>query len=259
MVRIFNGMEALSKAAADLFTKTALHSVASRGRFAVALSGGQTPREVYRLLAGEPYREQVPWQQTHVFWGDERYVPRDDPMNNARMAFDAFLDHVPIPRSNIHSIPTEESPEQCAATYEKLLRCFFQDQRPRFDLIFLGLGEDGHTASLFPNTPILSDEERWVGDLYVAGQNAHRLTFTASLINQANLIVFLVFGSNKSHVLQQVLSGPFRPQDLPAQLVRPVEGDLLWLVDESAAFELQQNALSSDLPLVKSEDRPSTS
>ncbi len=254
VVRIFRGIGALIKAAADLFADTARNSVASRGRFVVALSGGQTPKNAYQLLAGTTYSERIPWEQTHIFWGDERCVPRDDPKNNARMAFDTLLNYVPIPRSNIHPIPSEESSEKCADAYEKLLRDFFQDQPPRFDLIFLGLGENGHTASLFPNTPILSEQKRWVRHLYLAEQNMYRVSLTSVIINQATLIAFLAYGGNKSHILQQVLAGPFQPQHLPAQLIRPVQGDLLWLVNESAAIELLRSDLPPDLSLVKSED-----
>ncbi len=253
VVHVFDGIESLSRAAADLFTETARNSVKLRGRFVVALSGGHSPRNAYELLAVAPHRELVPWQQTQVFWGDERCVPREDPNNNARMAFDTFLDRVPIPRSNIHPIPSEELPKECAEAYEKLLRDFFQDQPPRFDLIFLGLGENGHTASLFPNTPILSDQEHWVKDVYLTGQNVHRVSLTAVIINQAAVIAFIVCGSNKSGILQRVLCGPFRPQDIPAQLIRPVTGELLWLVDKSAASELHPNDLPPDLAIVKIE------
>jgi 6-phosphogluconolactonase len=250
-IRIYPGIEALSKAAAELFTERALHCVASKGRFAVALSGGQSPQQTYRLLAGEPYRDRIPWQQIHVFWGDERCVPRGHPKNNARMAFDALLDYVPIPRGHIHPISSEDLPQKCADAYEKLLRDFFLDQPPRFDLTFLGLGEDGHTASLFPNTPVLDDQTRWVRDVHPVGQDMFRVSLTAHIINQGALIAFLVYGSNKSYILQQVLSGPFRTHDLPAQLIRPVEGQLLWLVDESAASDLPRNLTQSRLRLLR--------
>ena len=239
IIRIFGRIEALSKAAADLFEETARLSVASRGRFVVALSGGRTPRNAYQLLAGTPYRERIPWQQTYVFWGDERCVPRGDPNNNARMAFDTFLNYVPIPRSHIHPIPSEELPEKCADAYENLLRDFFQDQAPRFDLILLGLGEDGHTASLFPNSVVLEEQNRWVRELYLPEQKMYRVTLTPLIINKATRIAFLVQGADKAHIVRQVLAGPLQPKHLPAQLIRPTEGDLQWLMDDSAAAGLQ--------------------
>ena len=231
-------MEALSKAAADLFVQAARSSVEARGRFVVALSGGHSPERTYQLLASVPYRDQVAWDKTYVFWGDERCVPRDDPRNNARTAFAMLLNHVPIPRGHIHPIPSEELPSEAADRYETTLRNFFRTQPPRFDLIFLGLGEDGHTASLFPNTTILEEWDRWAKEVYLTDQNMYRVSLTAPTINQAATIAFLVCGSNKSRVLREVLSGPGRPQELPAQLIGPIAGDLLWLVDDEAAREL---------------------
>jgi len=239
IIRIFGGIEALSKAAADLFAETAQHSVESRGRFVVALSGGQTPRNTYRLLADPPYRERIPWLQTYVFWGDERCVPRGDPNNNARMAFDIFLSNVPIPESHVYPIPSEDLPEKCAVAYEKQLRDFFENQPPRFDLILLGLGKDGHTASLFPNTPVLEEQNHWVRELYLSEQSMNRITFTPLIINQAVRIAFLVQGADKADIVRQVLAGPLLPRQFPAQLVCPTEGELLWLLDDSAAAGLE--------------------
>src|SRR6266571_1822768 len=165
MIRIYADPEALSHAAADLFAEEACHAVESRGRFTVLLSGGETPRHVFELLAGKPYLDRVPWEGVHVFWGDERYVPPDDPRSNALMARGALLDHVPLPAAQIHPVPYRFSPRESAVEYEKLLRAFFADGPPRFDLVFLGLGTNGHTASLFPGTSAVDERERWVAEV----------------------------------------------------------------------------------------------
>ncbi len=239
IVRVYLGTEALSEAAADVFVETARSSVAIRGRFVVGLSGGQTPLPTYRILSRVPYRTHVPWEKTHVFWGDERCVPREDPRNNAAKAFEALLNHVPIPADQIHPVPSDALPQEAADRYEELLRGFFPDQGPCFDLIFLGLGEDGHTASLFPKSPVLDEQERWVKEAYLTEQNMYRVTLTAAAINRAARVAFLVQGRNKSQVLQKVLAGPYEPRLLPAQLVRPGQGELMWLIDEEAAWDLK--------------------
>jgi len=238
VVRVYSGVETLSHAAADLFVRTVRRAVDSTDSFAVVLAGGHSPERTYQLLAEDPYRELVPWDKLHVFWGDERCVPRDDPSNNARMAFDRLLGHVPIPDNRLHPIPVEEPPERAAQGYEELLRTFFRGRPPRFDLVFLGLGENGHTASLFPGTPILEERSRWVKEVYVPEQHRYRVSLTVPIINHASTIAFLVHGPNKSRVLREVLKGPRRPRDLPAQLITPVHGELLWLVDAEAAREL---------------------
>jgi 6-phosphogluconolactonase len=234
-VRIYPGIEALTQAATRLFVQSAESSVASKGSFAVVLSGGTSPQSTYRLLARPPYVSRVPWNRTHVFWGDERCVPRNDIGNNARMAFDTLLNHVPIPGNQVHPIPSEDPPEQAANHYETALRQFFPDGTARFDLVFLGLGTNGHTASLFPDTLILEERQRWVREVYLAEENRHRVSLTAPAINQAALVAFLVHGSDKSQVLRAVLEGPRQPRKLPAQLIQPSDGELLWLVDEEAA------------------------
>ncbi len=237
-IRIYPGMEELSHAAAQLFVHTARRALDRSGRFAVVLSGGHTPELTYRLLGQEPSRSQVDWQKIHVFWGDERCVSRDDFRNNARMAFHALLDHVPIPPNQVHPVPSEQAPEQAAAHYEMVLREFFQDLPGGFDLVFLGLGDNGHTASLFPHTPILEEQDRWVKEVYLAEQDMYRISLTARLINRAATVAFLVSGKNKSGVLRQVLLEPPQPQELPAQLIHPLDGEMVWFVDRDAAREL---------------------
>lgn len=238
MIRICTDLEALSQAAAELFAATARQAVRTRGRFVVALAGGDTPRRTYELLAQEPFRTQIPWENTHTFWGDERCVPANDPRSNAGMAHRTLLDHVPIPANQVHPMLCDRSAQRSAGEYEALLRNFFSDDRPRFDLILLGLGENGHTASLFPGSSALAEEERWVAELYLTVEGVHRLTLTAAAINQALRVVFLVSGSDKAQILRKVLQEE-DSLNLPVRLIHPIEGELLWLVDQDAARLLQ--------------------
>lgn len=234
----YQNLESLSRGAADLFVTRATGAVRIRGRFAVALSGGHTPLRAYELLAQPPFREQVPWADVHVFWGDERCVSPDDPRSNAGMAHLALLDHVPIPSAQIYPILCAAAPARSAQEYEDTLRTFFEGQQPRFDLIFLGLGENGHTASLFPETPVLDEGSRWAAEVYVPEQHLHRVTLTPPIINQGETVAFLVAGANKAAVLQEVLEGNRDPHRLPAQLIQPISGDLHWVVDQEAAKNL---------------------
>ena len=240
MIKVFADLQALSHAAARLFAAEARRAIEARDRFGVLLAGGETPRCTYEILARQPLRDLVPWEQVHFFWGDERYVPADDPRNNARMARQALLDHVPVQATQIHSIPYRSSSRESAVEYEEILRAFFGGGPPRFDLVFLGLGENGHTASLFPGTIALAERKRWVVEVSPAGEVMHRLTLTPPVINQAALVVFLVSGAGKSRILREALEDPPSPQLIPARLIRPADGELLWLVDRAAARLLQQ-------------------
>jgi len=247
MIRIYDDYEAMSEAAAQLFVEQATRAVRERGwesegaRFTVALSGGHTPQRTYELLAQPPLsdrnpRQEVPWQQVHVFWGDERCVPLDDPQSNARMTREALLDHVPIPDAQVHPIRCAQDPEQAAEDYAADLRAHLGPQH--FDLIFLGLGENGHTASLFPGTDVLEEQSRWTRAVYVAEQDMWRVTLTAPLINEAAVIAFLVTGASKAEVVHRVLEGPYQPKHLPAQLIQPVNGIVYYLFDAEAASKL---------------------
>jgi 6-phosphogluconolactonase len=238
MIRVYPDLESLSQAAAALLVAQANLAVAARGRFSVALAGGATPRRTYELLATRGFTDQAPWDRVHVFWGDERCVPLTDPRSNARLAMAAWLDRAPIPRDQIHPIDCAPDPAAAARQYEALLKEFFAGQPPRLDLVLLGLGDDGHTASLFPGAPVLAEPERWAAAVYAAAGGLHRVTLTAPLINQARLVAFLVAGGAKAAILQEVLHGPRDPARLPAQLIRPVSGDLLWLADLEAAAQL---------------------
>lgn len=235
MVAVYDDSEALSRAAAELFAQEARRAAEARGRFTVLLSGGETPRRSYELLAQEPLASSIPWRAVQIFWGDERWVPQDDPRSNLGMARRAFLDRVPLGEGQIHPVPYEHSPRESALHYERMLRSFFDVAPPRFDLVLLGLGEDGHTASLFPGSAALDEWYRWVCEVYVAEQDLYRITTTALLINQAALVAFVVAGSRKAAILSRVLEGGGDPKELPAQLIEPAQGRLLWLADREAS------------------------
>jgi len=235
--RVYSDSERLANAAAELFVSTAAESITAQGRFRVALSGGSTPRNVYQLLAGESFRNRIDWSHVDLFWGDERYVPADDRDSNYRMTAEALLRHVPIPAGNIHRVPTEISPpENAAKSYEEDIRRLFGDSVsvPQFDLIYLGLGTNGHTASLFPHSPTLHEKSRLVLADFVSEVKTWRISMTAPLLNRGRTVAFLITGQQKAQVLRDVLLGPRDPERLPAQLINP-EGKLLWLVDKPAA------------------------
>lgn len=240
-VQVYPNKEELSRAAADFFVQTAKEAVEAHGRFIVALSGGSTPKETYRILAQEPFKKQMPWDKTFIFWGDERCVPWDDPRSNAHMTFDALLKYVTMPSANIFRMQCALSPEKAASQYEAVLHQLFKGDQARFDLIFLGLGENGHTASLFPNSEVLKEKGRLVSEVYIPELEMDRITFTAYLINQAADVAFLVSGKKKSEILSKVIEGPRKPQQLPAQLIEPLEGEVYWFLDQDAASGLAGN------------------
>ena len=242
MIWLYDDYEALSNAAAGIFVQQARQAMQMKGWFAVALSGGHTPQRTYELLAQPPYRDQVAWRQVHIFWGDERCVPHGDPRSNTRMVRQALLDQVPIPTSQIHPISCGPAAREGADDYEAVLREFFGHQPPRFDLVFLGLGENGHTASLFPGSQVLEEKEHWVSEIYVAEQDLHRVTLTALLINQAAVVVFLVSGAQKAAIVKEVLEGPVDPHRLPAQMIKPAIGEVHWLIDQEAGALLTRQA-----------------
>lgn len=235
IIKPYPNAEELSAAAAELFAEKACQAVEKNGRCNVVLAGGETPRRTYELLAGEPYCHTIPWQNVHIYWSDERCVSSDNSLSNQLMARQSLLDHIPIPEDNIHPIVYEDSPCKAAKEYQEILQFTFGDKAPQFDFIFLGLGNDGHTASLFPATDALAIQGSWVSHVYVAEHNLYRVTLTAPVLNQAATIVFLVAGSTKAHVIKEVIEGPRDSTRLPAQLIEPVQGELYWLLDHEAA------------------------
>jgi 6-phosphogluconolactonase len=233
MIRTLPDPESVCREAAVLFTRQAKLSIARRNRFAVALSGGETPRRLYEMLANPPFRDDIAWDKTHIFWGDERCVPADDPRSNALMARKTLLDHVSVPPDQIHPILCHEKPAKAAEQYRDLLYDFFFGEPPILDLILLGLGRDGHTASLFPHAEILKDRAGWTASIYLKEQDMHRVTLMPAVINRARMVVFLVSGNSKASALKEVLEGPADPFRLPAQLIRARTGKLIWLVDQA--------------------------
>ncbi len=231
----------LARTAARQFVDWAWQSIAKQGHFYVALSGGSTPRELYRVLASNEFRGQVDWARVHLFWGDERAVPADSPESNYGMARRELLLRVPIPPANVHRMEAEDvNIGRAAHKYEATLREFLPlDDRgfPRFDLILLGVGPEGHTASLFPGAKLLRETSRWVSTPLVPKLGARRMTLTLPVLEAARRVLFLVSGAEKAAILQEVLCGHPEPP-LPAQLVKPREGERLFLVDEAAAAKL---------------------
>lgn len=244
---VSNGQELARKAAME-FVRLATDPGRGEGVFTVALSGGSTPKNLYLLLAGdETMRKAIPWERVHFFWGDERHVPPDHSESNYRMAHEALLSKIPLPAANVHRIKSENpDAHQAAAGYEQEIRKFFQlpdGGIPRFDLVFLGLGSDGHTASLFPGTKALNEDRRLVVANWVGKFDTLRITMTAPLLNEASEVIFLVAGDDKAAPLKSVLEGDYEPMQLPAQLIRPEKGRLLWIVDSAAARLLQAGGL----------------
>ncbi|MGA2758694.1 MAG: 6-phosphogluconolactonase [Candidatus Cybelea sp.] len=225
---------AVAQALADSFVAAGLAAIAERGAFAVALSGGNTPRAAYELLAADPLRASLPWSDVFIYFGDERCVPPDDERSNYRMAREAFLDAVPSPNQNVARMRGEIDPGLAANEYASILRTALGDN-PRFDLVMLGLGEDGHTASLFPGIAQDIEENSLVEAAYAQSQEMWRVSFTPKLINAAWRVAFAVEGVAKAPALAAVIEGPSDPATYPAQLVRPRSGELTWLVDEAAA------------------------
>ncbi|HQW83811.1 MAG TPA: 6-phosphogluconolactonase [Ferruginibacter sp.] len=231
----FKTIDDLNKAAAEFILDTAQKAIAVRGCFIISLSGGQTPAGLYKLLASSLYNTKLPWQNIFVFWGDERCVPLNDERNNAYQAKKILLDEIKVPVQNIHRIQTNHQPIVAAAKYEKELNIFFKGHEQQFDLILLGLGENGHTASIFPGTDLVIEKSIGVRAVYVAEEDTYRVSMTAPLINKARNILFLVTGITKAPVLRNVLIGLYEPSMYPAQLIKPNSGSLLWFTDEEAA------------------------
>jgi 6-phosphogluconolactonase len=244
-VRRLTTPQDLFQAAAEEVIRSATDAVAKRGRFTIALSGGSTPRNLYTLIAANASAT-LPWDKMFFFWGDERHVPPDSPDSNYRMAKESLLSKVPIPPANIFPVPAENpDAAQVAEVYEQTLRRFFAvapGEFPRFDLILLGMGPDGHTASLFPETAALQEKSRLVVANWVEKLGGSRITFTLPLLNSARCVAFLVSGTDKAAALHEVLEGNAPADKYPSRLVQPSEGKLIWFVDRAAASELSAAA-----------------
>jgi len=249
-IKIYPDRESLARATAEHIIESGITAIQNQDRFSLALAGGSTPKAAYELLASDEYAQRLDWKRVHIFWGDERCVPLEHPDSNYRMACQSLLDHVPIPAINIHRMRVEEEPIKAAREYEGSLRTFFSMQpdhsfdpdvgsvgRKSFDLVLLGMGDDGHTASLFPSSDATNESVCWV--TAVAHNNpppplVTRLTLTLPVINAAAQVTFLVAGASKNQSLKHVLFPDQSSPTLPAQLIQPLNGQLLWLVDEAA-------------------------
>ncbi len=238
--RIFPAPADLFQAAADEFSRRAAAAIQERGRFCVALSGGSTPKSLFSLLASGQFPS-FPWDKTFLFWGDERYVPIDSPESNFRMTNEALLSKVPVPSKNVFRIKTEISPaDRAAADYEQALRTFFSlkaAEVPRFDLTLNGVGPEGHTASLFPDSPVLEEKARLVVAAWIEKFNMFRITLTLPVFDHAACVLFLALGKEKTAILREVFENP--GAQLPAQRIKPTRGELLWFVDRAAAGSLK--------------------
>lgn len=241
-LHIYKNAETLSDAVAGWIAGRIGETLKKKGRFTIALSGGSTPQRLHKILAASPYKEQIDWSKLHIFWGDERAVPFQDSRNNAKMAYDTLLDFVPVPASQIHVMRTDITPEQSAIEYEKILHQYFSSAQETFDLVLLGMGDDGHTLSLFPGTDVVHEEAAWVKAFFLKAQDMYRITLTKSVVNKSACIAFLTTGTGKAHALKEVLKGAYNPDLYPSQEIRPATGQLHWFVDEAAASGLDDKA-----------------
>ena len=240
-IAIYADIDTLSQQAAQYITRIASESIVTRGRFTIALSGGTTPRKLYSLLGNEPYRSQIDWHLVHVFWGDERCAPPDSPDSNFSMAQETLLRKIPIPANQVHRMPAD-LPDRNAASQAytvEMQHTFGTHGIPDFDLIQLGMGPEGHTASLFPHQPSLHENQRLVMPVSVPKPPPDRLTFTPPLLNAARNVLFLVTGSDKVDALQAVIEGVYQPDEYPAQIVRPPNGEVVWMLDKDVARKIR--------------------
>ena len=241
-IRIVEDPTELASVAANEFQRLAKAAVEKKGSFNVALSGGSTPKAMFDLLAGDRYKDTILWSKIHLFWGDERHVPSDDKDSNYRMTKEHLLSSIPIPPANVHRVETENADaQQVAAGYQQHLQQYFDlsaTEIPQFDLVFLGMGDDGHTASLFPGTDAVHDTENLVAAPLVEKFNTYRITITPKVINNSDCVIFLVKGKEKADALVRVIEGEKDVDRYPAQIVNPTHGSVLWLCDRASSSKL---------------------
>jgi 6-phosphogluconolactonase len=241
-VALYPDIDALSHATAQYVVQVANESIVTHGRFTLALTGGNTPKKLYGLLASEPYSSQIDWALVEIFWSDERCVPPDSEDSNYQLAQEVLLSKVPISPAQIHRMPAD-APDRDAASLaytREMQRVFGTDRVPAFDLIHLGMGPEAHTASLFPHQPSLHEQQRLVMPVTVPKPPPPRLTFTPPILNAAVHVLFLVTGADKAEAVQAVIEGPYQPDEYPAQIVRPERGEVTWMFDPAAASKLQK-------------------
>ncbi len=226
----------VNKALAEWLVKDVQKVLLQQNRYSIALSGGSTPKSFYELLAKD-YADKIDWTKVHVFFDDERYVPFTDERNNAAMVQQALIQHVNIPASQVHNMQTDVSPIDSAKAYELLLHQYFDHQQHTFDLVLLGMGDDGHTLSLFQGTAVVNERVKWVSEVLLDTSGNYRITLTAPVVNMAEKIIFLITGQGKAQMLQKVLQGP--ANQFPSQLIQPASKNLMWFIDDAAALNLQ--------------------
>ena len=248
---IGQNIDELSQQAAEWMVESIHKTLQLQDRFTIALSGGSTPKKLHLLLASDQFKNKIDWQKLHVFWGDERYVPFNDDRNNAKMAFDTLLNHVPVPKSEIHIMRTDIDPGDSAKEYESILKGYFPQaasedlshhsplnthasKSSTFDLALLGLGDNAHTLSLFPGEAVVHEKNHWVRSVFVKELNMQRITLTAPVVNLSRRIAFLVSGQDKAEAVAHILSDNYNPDLYPAQVIKPVHGELLWFLDATA-------------------------
>lgn len=237
-IHIFKTEQELLHAFADYFVKSAKEAIAIKSQFNVALSGGNSPKKLYELLASGSYKNKVDWEKVNFFFGDERYVPENDSARNSLMVQHALFDVLNISESQIFKVDTTLSPEKAATAYFESIQSHFKENPIQFDLILLGLGDNAHTASLFPYTSVLAETKAVVKSVFITELDKYRITMTATLINQSKKIAFLVYGDNKSEAVYDILKREVDSNKYPAQLINPLHGDLDWFLDEQAAADL---------------------
>jgi 6-phosphogluconolactonase len=247
-LHVYKNADELSQAVAKWIADDIAATLKRQDRFTIALSGGSTPKLLHKILAAAPYKDQIDWSKLHIFWGDERDVPFTDDRNNAKMAFDTLLNFVPVPPYHIHKMRTDIAPEASAAEYETILHHYFDATLAggtgaapphSFDLVLLGMGDDGHTLSLFPGTAAVHEEKAWTIAYFLKAQEMYRITLTKTIVNRAARVAFLTTGTGKAHALKEVLKGAYNPDLYPSQEIKPVPGELHWFVDEAAAAGLK--------------------
>ncbi|RFM30418.1 6-phosphogluconolactonase [Deminuibacter soli] len=238
-IHISKNIDELSTTYADWLVGYIQDVLQKQQRFTIALSGGSTPKKLHELLATDAYKNKIDWTKLHVFWGDERFVPLTDERSNAKMAFDTLLNHVPVPKEQIHIMQTENiTAEESAAAYEKLLHEYFDGEPFTFDLVILGMGDDGHTLSLFPFQPVVHETKHWVTSFWLQAQDMYRVTLTHPVANRSACVTFLATGEKKATVLHEVIKGEKNVDRYPSQIINP-DGQLHWFVDEAAAAALK--------------------
>ena len=238
-INVYNTEDEVLNGLASYFVKTAASSIADHEQFSVALSGGNSPKKLYELLASPKYKDKVEWDKVHFFFGDERYVPNTDPQSNYLMAKKALLETLDLSVRQIFPIDTSVSPDEAAAKYTNDINHYFAGFDARFDLVLLGLGDNSHTASLFPHTPVLHDKTASVKAVYLEDQKVYRITLTAPLINQAHHIAYLVYGAGKAEAVHHIIEDETNIEEYPAQLIKPKDGEVQWFLDTAAAANIK--------------------